>query len=212
MVVRWGWELQGHPQLGGFPSPLSPGRLLGRSGTQQDRSVSAASPMPTTGMPKVGLGSRGDGGDWLERIPPVEQCLCLFPSSPAPALRHHQQDVLRQHPRESLPWVGSMFLPGDQSCGCPARFAGCLGQFEACFAHKQWLFGPDPASWELVPRAPGWALHGWVSFVQGRGKWLEGENVVWDGRELSVGLSRSRETGHFQDCSAVMLEWFPCQK
>lgn len=36
--------------------------------------------------------------------------------------------------------------------------------------------------------------------------------MVWDGRELRLGLSRSRETGHFQDCSAVMLEWFPCQK
>lgn len=36
--------------------------------------------------------------------------------------------------------------------------------------------------------------------------------MVWDGRELRVGLGRSQETGRFQDCSAVMLEWFPCQK
>lgn len=36
--------------------------------------------------------------------------------------------------------------------------------------------------------------------------------MVWDGRELRVGLGCSQETGRFQDCSAVVLEWFPCQK
>lgn len=68
-----------------FPSPLSPGRLFGRSGTRQDRSVSAASPMPTTGMPKVGLGSGGDGGIPAEAHPcsreiplplPFQPCSC----------------------------------------------------------------------------------------------------------------------------------------
>lgn len=92
-----------------------------------------------------GSGARGVG-EPPGTSPRSTNTLGPFPSSLAPALRHHQQDVLRQHPREC---PRPAFVPRDR--GHLWFFLGWGVGILSLFCNKHRLFWADPGSSELIP-------------------------------------------------------------
>lgn len=96
-------------------SPPRPhrGHLPADLGHSRTGAVPQRDPRLLQGCPRCVWGRRGLSP--IRALPCGIHTLCPFPSSPAPALRHHQQNVLRQHPCEcphGLPWVGRASVPG----------------------------------------------------------------------------------------------------